>query len=81
VENRSPFVENKGARGVESSKKKNLLLIPYATMRRGSKIDGDGFQQYLLAQGNRNWNLPQPNMVVARLVGPNSFPSNRPPFD
>ena len=55
----SPLVEN-GSLPVENSytrvgdSEKSLLMLPAPT-GRASKIDADGFKQYLLAQGKRNW--------------------------
>jgi hypothetical protein len=54
----SPLVEN-GSLPIENSdmrvgdSKKSLSMLPAAT-GRVSKIDADGFKQYLLAQGKRN---------------------------
>jgi hypothetical protein len=55
----SPLVEN-GSLPMENSdmrvgdSEKSLLMLPAAT-GRASKIDADGFKQYLLAQRKRNW--------------------------
>jgi hypothetical protein len=53
VENRSPLVENNGMHAGNS--KNSLLLLPNAVKTKSSRIDVDGFKQYLLAQRKRNW--------------------------
>jgi hypothetical protein len=52
IENGSLPVENRIMHGSNSD---NNLLLLHATTTKGSKIDEDGFKQYLLAQRKRNW--------------------------
>ena len=53
VENRSPLVENNSMHTGDS--KNSPLLLSSVVKTKSSKIDVDGFKQYLLAQRKINW--------------------------